>query len=80
MNPDLLKTLPQWFILNLALVKWIAPKGAMSQEEISLQLFANLAAGGDILELRDVVDEDDVCCLNKSHKTRRNLFSLNLFG
>ena len=50
----------------------------MNNEEISEQLFANLAAGGDILELRENIDEDDVCVRNKPRKTKRNYFRPSL--
>ena len=46
----------------------------MSKEEISQELFANLAAGGDILELRETFDENEVCCLYKTHKSKGILF------
>ena len=67
-------------------MKWISPKGDVSKDEISQLLLANLAAGGDIMELREIFNEDMVRAFKKhvaffppSLSVFENLFDCSIY-
>ena len=80
-NANWALALEQMLIFVLVFSKWIAPKGEMTNQEMSQLLLVTIAAGADILELLETFGESNVCLYTISKKDfdKMLIFSL-LFG
>ena len=66
-------------IFVLVFSKWIAPKGEMTNQEMSQLLLVTIAAGADILELLETFGESNVILCNICVKTFEKFLILFIF-